>query len=85
MGREYLIQDALAPVYPCVAGMVGLCRDPSVLGSDFYVMQRLDGVILRKDLTVELPPDAASRLCEHAWGALVRLHEVAVASVPELR
>ena len=25
MGREYLIQRALAPVYPYVARMVGLC------------------------------------------------------------
>ena len=84
MGREYLIQRALGPVYPFVAGMVGLCRDTSVLGSDFYVMERLEGLILRKDLTVELSADAASRLCENAWDALVRLHEVDVSAVPEL-
>jgi aminoglycoside phosphotransferase (APT) family kinase protein len=84
MGREYLIQHALGSVYPYVAGMVGLCRDASVLGSDFYVMERLDGVILRKDLTTELSPPAASTLCEHAWEALARLHEVDVASVPGL-
>jgi aminoglycoside phosphotransferase (APT) family kinase protein len=84
MGREFRIQSALAPVYPYVAGMVGLCTDASVLGSDFYVMERLDGVILRKDLSVELEPDAASRLCEHTREALVRLHEVDVSAVPEL-
>jgi aminoglycoside phosphotransferase (APT) family kinase protein len=69
MTREYTIQRALGPVYPYVAGMVGLCRDASVLGSDFYVMERLDGLILRKDLT---------------WEALVLLHEVDVAAVPDL-
>jgi aminoglycoside phosphotransferase (APT) family kinase protein len=84
MGREFLIQRALGPVYPYVARMVAMCRDPQVLGSDFYVMERLDGVILRKELTVELPPASASRLCEHAWEALVRLHDVDVATVPEL-
>jgi aminoglycoside phosphotransferase (APT) family kinase protein len=84
MGREFLIQRALGSVYPYVAGMVGLCTDASVLGSDFYVMERLDGVILRKDLTFELSPPAASTLCEHAWEALVRLHAVDVDSVPEL-
>ncbi len=62
--------------------MVGLCRDASVLGSDFYVMERLDGLILRKDLSVELDPDAVSTLCEHAWAALVRLHEVDVSARP---
>ena len=84
MGREYLIQHSLGPVYPYVAGMIGLCRDESVLGSDFYVMERLCGLILRKDLTIELAPAAASTLCEHAWEALVRLHEVEVEQVPEL-
>ncbi len=84
MAREYQIQDALAPVYPHVAEMVGMCRDASVLGSDFYVMERLDGVILRKDLTFELPPEAASTLCRHAWEALARLHEVDVSAVPAL-
>ena len=56
MGREYLIQRALAPVYPYVARMVGLCRDESVIGSEFYVMERLDGTILRKELPFELSP-----------------------------
>jgi len=84
MGREYLIQRALAPVYPYVARMVGLCTDESVIGSEFYVMERLDGTILRKDLPFELSAREASTLCEHAWEALVRLHSVDVSGVPEL-
>jgi aminoglycoside phosphotransferase (APT) family kinase protein len=84
MGREYTIQRALAPVYPYVARMVGLCRDVSVIGSDFYVMERLEGLILRRDLPFALPPGQVSGLCEHAWGALVRLHDVDVSRVPEL-
>jgi aminoglycoside phosphotransferase (APT) family kinase protein len=85
MGREYVIQRALAPVYPYVARMVGLCRDESVIGSEFYVMERLDGTILRKELPFELSTQEASTLCEHAWEALVRLHRVDVSAVPELR
>jgi aminoglycoside phosphotransferase (APT) family kinase protein len=84
MTREYLIQRALGPVYPYVAGMVGLCRDESVIGSDFYLMERVDGTILRRDLTFELTASSASLLCERAWQALVRLHEVDVSGVPEL-
>jgi aminoglycoside phosphotransferase (APT) family kinase protein len=84
MGREFTIQSALAPVYPYVAGMVGLCRDDAVIGSEFYVMERLDGTILRKELPYALSPGEASTLCEHAWEALVRLHQVDVAAVPAL-
>jgi aminoglycoside phosphotransferase (APT) family kinase protein len=84
MGREYLIQRALAPAYPYVARMVGLCRDESVIGSEFYVMERLDGTILRQDLPFQLTAAEASTLCRHAWEALVRLHSVDPAGVPEL-
>jgi aminoglycoside phosphotransferase (APT) family kinase protein len=84
MSREYRIQKALGPVYPYVARMVGLCRDESVIGSDFYVMEKLDGTILRRDLPFELTPDDVSTLCEHAWEALVGLHTVDVAGVPQL-
>ena len=84
MSREYVIQRALAPVYPYVARMVGLCTDESVIGSEFYVMERLDGTILRKELPFALSSDEASTLCEHAWEALVRLHSVDVSDVPEL-
>jgi aminoglycoside phosphotransferase (APT) family kinase protein len=84
MSREYRIQKALGPVYPYVARMVGLCRDQGVIGSDFYVMEKLDGTILRRDLPFELTPQDVSALCEHAWEALVRLHTVDVAGVTEL-
>ena len=50
MGREYRIQDGLADVFPLVPEMVALCEDESVIGSEFYVMQRVDGLIPRRDL-----------------------------------
>jgi aminoglycoside phosphotransferase (APT) family kinase protein len=84
MGREFTIQRALAPVYPYVAQMVGLCTDDAVIGSEFYVMERLEGTILRTELPFELTAADASTLCEHAWEALVRLHRVDVESVPDL-
>ena len=63
MGREYRIQSALAPVFPYVATMVGLCDDESVIGSDFYVMERLDGIILRRDLRLACRPTTRPRPC----------------------
>jgi len=84
MGREFTIQSALKPLFPYVATMVGLCTDRSVIGSDFYVMERLQGTIPRQDLPFELPPDQVSRLCENAFEVLVALHSVDVARSPEL-
>jgi aminoglycoside phosphotransferase (APT) family kinase protein len=84
MGREFQIQSALAPVFPYVATMVGLCADESVIGSDFYVMERLDGTILRRELPFDATPADASRLCENAFDVLIALHSVDTASLPEL-
>lgn len=80
MKREYRVQSALRPVYPLVPRMVGFCDDQSVIGSDFYVMERLEGTILRKDLPRELRADRATirRLSERAVDALVELHAVDV-------
>ncbi|MBB6628076.1 phosphotransferase family protein [Nocardioides sp. KIGAM211] len=84
MGREFRIQSALAPVFPYVPAMVGYCQDESVIGSDFYVMERIDGTILRHDLPAPMTPEEASTLCQHALDVLVALHEVDVEAHEEL-
>src|SRR3546814_18124332 len=45
MNRESSVQKALKPVYPAVANMVALCHDASVIGCEFYVMDRIAGLI----------------------------------------
>ena len=41
MHREFTIQSKLGPVFSYVADMVALCDDEDVIGSEFYVMQRV--------------------------------------------
>jgi aminoglycoside phosphotransferase (APT) family kinase protein len=84
MGREYLIQDQLKPLFPYVATMVGHCADESVIDSDFYVMEKVDGVIPRRELPFELPPEQVSQLCENALDVLIALHSVDVSAAPAL-
>jgi aminoglycoside phosphotransferase (APT) family kinase protein len=50
MAREFRIQAGLADVFPLVPPMVALCEDESVIGTQFYVMQRVDGIIPLRDL-----------------------------------
>lgn len=80
MTREYRIQAALAPVYPYVPKLIGLCEDPAVLGAPFYVMERIAGIIPRKNLPRELQLDrAATRaLCLSVIDRLIELHAVDV-------
>ena len=78
MAREFRIQQALKPVYPAVPTVVALCQDPAVIGCDFYVMDRIEGLIPRAPLPagLTLGPDAARRLCTAWVDALVDLHAV---------
>jgi aminoglycoside phosphotransferase (APT) family kinase protein len=78
MAREFRVQRALKPVFALVPAMVGLCQDASVLGTDFYVMERIDGLVPRARLPddARLGPDGARRLCEALVDRLVELHAV---------
>ena len=76
MGREYLVQSRLAPVLPQVPTMVALCGDASVIGSEFYVMERLHGHVPRREMGVDLPPSQVRRLCTRVLDLLVALHAV---------
>jgi aminoglycoside phosphotransferase (APT) family kinase protein len=78
MGREHDLQASLRPAFPAVPRMVAMCRDEEVIGSEFYVMERLDGTILRRDIPADLGLDEAGTrtLCERAVDLLVDLHRV---------
>ncbi|HEX8152154.1 MAG TPA: phosphotransferase family protein, partial [Thermoanaerobaculia bacterium] len=76
MAREYHVQRALAPVYPHVPAMVALCQDADVIGSDFYVMERIDGLIPRAKLPVRLDERQTRELCIDVIERLIELHAV---------
>lgn len=80
MAREYQIQSALRPVYPYVPEMLALCTDHEVLGCDFYVMERLAGIIPRAYLPggLELSREQVRQLCRNAVDRLIELHRVDV-------
>lgn len=78
MGREYRLQSALRPVYQYVPEMLAFCDDESVLGTDFYVMEKLTGVIPRKNMPkgIELEKSTTKQLCLNVLDCLVELHQV---------
>jgi len=84
MGREYRIQDGLADVFPLVPEMVALCEDESVIGCEFYVMQRIGGIIPRRDLPPEvlLDEEQTRALCTNALDVLMDLHRIDVGATP---
>lgn len=75
MGREYHVLKALHGRFP-VPRPLAYCEDPALIGAPFYVMEKLRGVILRRDPPKDLrySPEQARRLCLNLVDGLIRLH-----------
>jgi aminoglycoside phosphotransferase (APT) family kinase protein len=84
MKREFLIQSRLQPVYPLVPTMIALCDDQAVMGSDFYVMERVVGDIFRRDVPEGVTPADVSVMAESLINGLVQLHAVDASILAEL-
>ena len=78
MLREAKIMTALKPVYPYVPTVVAVCDDPAVMEADFYVMERINGIIPRQDLPEGLNLGVADtrRLCLNVIDRMIELHRV---------
>ncbi|MEU6591701.1 phosphotransferase family protein [Streptomyces sp. NPDC046881] len=82
MGREHRIQTQLGRFLPYVPRTIALCEDPTVIGTPFYVMQRLVGEIPRRELPrgVILDRERTAALCRNVIDLLVDLHAVDLAT-----
>ena len=78
MGREYRLQVALKPAYPYVPCMLAHSDDESLIGAEFYVMEKLNGIIPRTNMpsSVQLSPEQCRALCLNALDSLIELHQV---------
>jgi len=78
MLREARVMTALKPVYPVVPAVLATCDDPAVMGCDFYVMERIAGIIPRQDLPAGLGFGEAEtrKLCVNVIDKLVELHAI---------
>ena len=61
MGREYRAVSALAGTEVPVSPLVGICEDEGVTGAPFYVMEFVEGPVLRGPDEAALFPDESDR------------------------
>ncbi len=78
MAREFEVVSALGATEVPVAPVVGLCEDESVNEAPFYVMDFVEGPILRGLAEAEIFPDEGDRraIGERVADTLVRIHAV---------
>ena len=77
MGREHRIISALAPTDVPVAPVVGLCEDETVNGAPFYVMDFVDGLVIRDQIVAqEVPLDVRRAAGVSLAATLAKIHAV---------
>lgn len=80
MVREYRILNAIHPEFPYCPKPLACSEDTAIMGSSFYVMEKLSGIILRRDLPSELSfsKEQARQLCKNLIELHLKLHGVDV-------
>jgi aminoglycoside phosphotransferase (APT) family kinase protein len=77
MRREFRVLSGLAGTDVPVPRVHALCEDPAVNGAPFYVMERVNGRIIRnRAMLAELNVDEARRCSYEIVDVLARLHAV---------
>lgn len=85
MGREYRVQSALADTPVPVPRVRHLCTDDTVLGVPFYVMDKVDGHVLRAALPEGFADaqEDRKRLADALVDVLVAIHAVPITGALE--
>jgi len=78
MIREYRIMNELKPVYASVPDTLCYSDDESIIGSEFYVMRKVNGVLISNQIPVGWNFTIADtrRFCTGFWEKLIELHQV---------
>jgi len=80
MGREYKVLKALYPVFPYCPRPLAYTEDTAIIGSPFFVMEKLSGIILRKNLPNGLffSREQAENLCRALTHLQADIHTIDV-------
>ena len=78
MKREYRILTALNPVFPYCPRSIVYTEDVSIIGCPFYLMERVAGIILRRNLPsgLDLKPQQVRQLFETLVKVQIELHAI---------
>ena len=78
MSREYKVLSLLEPVYSKIPKPLTYCGDDAILGSSFYLMERVKGIILRNSVPkgLDLVPKDFKNLSNQTIENLVELHNL---------
>ncbi len=74
--REYQIQSALAGTAVPVAPMLHFCADPSIIGTEFYVMAHVEGRVFHDVMMPGLTPAERGGIQRNLIETIAALHSI---------
>jgi aminoglycoside phosphotransferase (APT) family kinase protein len=79
--REFRVMSALAATTIPVPRMIHYCADPSVVGTPFYVMERVEGRVFENNRLPGIPPSERRTYFAAMAGILADLHGLDVEAI----
>lgn len=78
MEREFKVLSLLEPIYSKIPKPVVFCDNEDIIGSPFYLMERVNGIILRNKVPkgLTLTPNHFKKLSIHTIENLVTIHSL---------
>lgn len=84
MYREFNILKSLKPFYPSVPEVYLYCNDVDIIGKDFFIMEKLSGIIPRSEFPedLKLSKDQIQILCRNVVDKMIELHQIDIEKTP---
>ncbi|WP_271766917.1 phosphotransferase family protein [Aquimarina algiphila] len=78
MGREFKVQSGIYATFPKVPKMFAFTDDESILGSPFYIMEKVDGIILNVNEAKKrnISQDSFKTIADSWLDTFVALHAI---------
>ncbi|HFB66020.1 MAG TPA: phosphotransferase family protein [Aeromonadales bacterium] len=80
MGREFHVLDKLRPYFSYCPKAIAYCEDETILGRPFFIMEKITGIIPRKEMPIKLSSSDNLKLCQNLIKIHADLHNIDIYS-----
>ena len=80
MVREHNVIKSVSAFYSLSPKPLLLCEDESIIGEKFFIMEKIEGLGVDKNLPIEMNNEQQRELCKNFINGLIQLHEIDIES-----
>jgi len=80
MVREHNVIERVSKYYSLSPKPILLCEDENIIGEIFFMMEKISGLAIGKNLPLEMTLSQHKTLCDNFVKGLVELHEIDISS-----